>query len=137
MKSKPRFVFDTNSLISTALLPKSINKLALQKAEKLGNIVLSKETLSELADVLLRPKFDKYLTIEERLEFVDRVEARYECIKVVSNFTDCRYTKDNKFLNLAFDAKASCLISGDKDLLILHPFHNIPILNATDFLNAF
>lgn len=137
MKSEPRFVFDTNSLISIALLPKSTNRSALQKAEQLGEIVLSNEVLSELAEVLLRTKFDKYLTLEERLEFVERIETRYKCIEVTSAFTDCRDSKDNKFLNLAFDAKASCLITGDKDLLVLNPFRNIPILNATDFLNSF
>ena len=49
--------------------------------------------------------------------------------------TDCCDPKDNKFLELAVAANASCLITGDNDLLVLHPFRNIPILNATDFLN--
>ena len=58
--------------------------------------------------------------------------------------TDCRDPKDNKFLELAVSANASCIITGDKDLLILNPclpnrqaFRSIPILNAVDFLNNF
>jgi len=51
--------------------------------------------------------------------------------------TDCRDPKDNKFLELAVTANASCIITGDDDLLVLHPFRNIPILNASDFLNNF
>jgi len=43
----------------------------------------------------------------------------------------------SKFLELAISAKASCLITGDKDLLTLHPFRNIPILNAIDLINTF
>jgi len=43
----------------------------------------------------------------------------------------------SKSLELAISAKASCLITGDKDLLILHPFRGIPILNAVDFINSF
>ncbi|MVN22554.1 putative toxin-antitoxin system toxin component, PIN family [Mucilaginibacter arboris] len=137
MKAKSCFVFDTNSLISVALLPLSINKQALQKAERLGNVIFSDETLTELTAVLLRPKFDKYLSVEERLEFIIRIETRYEKVKTISSFTDCRDSKDNIFLNLAVDANASCLISGDKDLLALHPFHNIPIVNAREFLDLF
>jgi predicted nucleic acid-binding protein len=30
---------------------------------------------------------------------------------------------------------ASCIITGDDDLLVLHPFRGIPIVNASDFLN--
>ncbi|MGN6530740.1 MAG: PIN domain-containing protein [Ginsengibacter sp.] len=45
--------------------------------------------------------------------------------------------KDNKYLELAVHYKASCIITGDKDLLVLHPFRNIPILTASDFLQTF
>jgi uncharacterized protein len=53
------------------------------------------------------------------------------------SITDCRDAKDNKFLELAVFAKASCIISGDNDLLVLYPFRTIPILNAVDFVNSF
>jgi predicted nucleic acid-binding protein len=51
--------------------------------------------------------------------------------------TDCRDPKDNKFLELAISSGASCIISGDKDLLALNPFHDIPIMSAVDFLKVF
>jgi len=38
---------------------------------------------------------------------------------------------------LAFEAAAACIITGDKDLLVLNPFEGIQILTATEFLNAF
>ena len=44
---------------------------------------------------------------------------------------------DNMFLGLAIAAQASCIITGDNNLLVLHPFRNIPILNAVDFLKYF
>ena len=47
----------------------------------------------------------------------------------------CRDSTDIKFLALALEAKAACLISGDHDLNELHPFHSIPILSASAFLN--
>lgn len=46
----------------------------------------------------------------------------------------CRDEKDNKFLEAAIEGKASVLVSGDKDLLALHPFRNIHILTPAAFL---
>ena len=63
-------------------------------------------------------------------------EVPSEVKKISETIIECRDPKDNKFLELAVCANATC-ITGDKDLLILHPFRNIPILNAVDFLNNF
>jgi putative PIN family toxin of toxin-antitoxin system len=58
-------------------------------------------------------------------------------IQVSVSINLCRDPKDNKFLELAIEAGAACTITGDKDLLVLHPFENIPILSAADFLKSF
>jgi hypothetical protein len=42
--------------------------------------------------------------------------------------------KDDKFLELAVNGKANLIVSGDKDLLILNPFRDIPILTISEFL---
>ena len=42
-------------------------------------------------------------------------------VSVSSVVTDCRDAKDNKFLELAIDGVATCIITGDQDLLVLHP----------------
>ncbi|GAC1311374.1 MAG: hypothetical protein NVSMB24_30710 [Mucilaginibacter sp.] len=49
----------------------------------------------------------------------------------------CSDPKDHKFPELAVEAGAVCIITGDKDLLVLHPFENIQILSASDFLKAY
>jgi hypothetical protein len=131
------FVFDTNSLISAALIPSSVSRLALKKADENGHLIFSKETLTELNEVLIRSKFDKYISLDERLEYIQRLEARGKIIETSSHFTDCRDVKDNKFLNLAYDGKALCIITGDLDLLVLNPFKNIPVLSTSNFLNDF
>lgn len=48
----------------------------------------------------------------------------------------CRDASDDKFLEVIVNGHASCLVSGDKDLLSLHPFRGIPILSPADFLKA-
>lgn len=41
---------------------------------------------------------------------------------------------DDKFLELAISGKAEFLVTGDEDLLVLHPFQDTAILTPSDFL---
>lgn len=132
------FVFDTNCLLSASILPNSLLKQAFEKAIRLGSIATSQEVFEEYTQVLFRRKFDKYfISDEERLFIINLVGTRLRVFSPAEIITDCRDPKDNKFLELAVASDAACIISGDKDLLILHPFRGIPILNAADFLKHF
>ena len=71
MESKPRYVFDTNVLISAALLESSTPSRAFRLALECGQILFSSATLEELAEVLYRPKFDRYVKSGGRDEFLD------------------------------------------------------------------
>ncbi len=132
------FVFDTNTLISSALIKNSTNSQAIDKAILLGTIAFSQSTFEEFTEVLFRKKFDKYFSgDDERWILVDRLEANSKLFTPDLIIKDCRDPKDNKFLELAISASAACIITGDKDLLVLHPFKRIPILNAVDFISSF
>jgi putative PIN family toxin of toxin-antitoxin system len=131
------FVFDTNSLISASLSPSSVNRKAFDRAREIGIPVYSNATLTEFADTLLRPKFDKYVSTEKRLQNIAFFEMRSQLIHVFAKINACRDPKDNKFLELAFEAGATCIITGDKDLLVLNPFEGIQILTASEFLKLF
>jgi putative PIN family toxin of toxin-antitoxin system len=132
------FVFDTNNLISAALIPTSTSRKALEKAFTLGKIAVASNTLDELLDVIFRKKLDKYFVDNnERLDIVNILEANSVLFSPEISIEECRDKRDNKFLELAVTINASCIITGDNDLLVLHPFRNIPILNAVDFINTF
>lgn len=131
------FVFDTNSLVSAHLLPQSVTRKAFDIALEKGILVHSRETFSELIDVFTRPKFDKYISLEDRLNAISIIEIKSQLIEVTVPVIACRDPKDDKFLTLALSIKADCIITGDKDLLVLHPFREIPILTPADFLNSF
>lgn len=132
------FVFDTNSLISAALTPHSTNRKAMDKAIILGDLAISKNTIAELTEVLFRKKFDKYFqNEEERWSIINKLEINAKQFSPTISITDCRDPKANMFLELAIATNASCIITGDDDLLILNPFREIPILNASDFFNNF
>ena len=132
------FLFDTNSLVSASLIGGTMTAMAMDRAVISGKLAFSNATMDELVEVLFRGKFDKYfLNDEEKWSAIQRISLNAVFFFPAESITDCRDPKDNKFLELAIAANASCIITGDKDLLILHPFRGIPILNATDFLNNF
>ena len=131
------FVIDANTVISAFVFKLSKPREALEKAIKTGQVATSLETYEELSEVLLRSKFDKYISLEEKLLALKQFKELAVFRKVSETVRECRDPKDDKYLELAVSVNASCIITGDKDLLILHPFRGIPILNAADFLNNF
>lgn len=130
------FVFDTNVLVSAALLIDSKNRKAIKKAVLKGEIAFSAETFDEFIKVIFRKKFDRYFeSDDERLELFNEIENSTRQFSPTETITVCRDPRDNKFLELAVAANASCIITGDDDLLLLNPFRGIPIVNAAGFLN--
>ena len=131
-----RVVFDTNVLVSAALFRKSVSGQAFEKAILDGDVLFSKDTRAELVEVLDRPKFDKYLTKSERLQFISLFVEAAIMVEVTETITDCRDPKDNKFLELAVSGNATHIVSGDDDLLALQPFRGITILQPQAFLTT-
>jgi uncharacterized protein len=131
------FVFDTNVLINAALSPRSASRTALLKALREDILVYSDKTLQELHEKIYLPRFDKYLSLKQRLVFYYDYEMNAFPIIIRHTIKACRDPKDDKFLELAKSANADCIITKDEDLLVLHPFEGIPILNVTDFLKRF
>jgi len=135
MAARSRFVFDTNAVISAALLKRSVSRRAFDKAIAEGKLLVSAGTIDELNRVLSRPDFARYLTEDERLEFLAVLLREAELVEITQHVGECRDPQDNKILELAVSGKASCIISGDQDLLVLHPFREIPIVTPRDFLD--
>lgn len=135
MTTHERVVFDTNTLISAVLLPHSMPRRAVDSAVTRGLILYSADTIHELEHVLRRPKFDRYTALESRLRFLTAFIRDGELVHVTDVITDCRDPKDNMFLELAVSGAARYIVSGDGDLLDLHPFRNIAIMNAHDFVH--
>ncbi|MCA6509841.1 MAG: putative toxin-antitoxin system toxin component, PIN family [Pseudanabaena sp.] len=135
MPPKSRFVVDINTLVSSILIADSISDKAVKSIRQSGIILASVETLEELRVVLSRSKFDKYVDSATRLEFIAKFVQQSELVTIEESVIACRDPKDDKFLELAVNGKADYLITGDKDLLVLHPFRDIEIINPSDFLN--
>jgi putative PIN family toxin of toxin-antitoxin system len=120
-------VVDTNALLSRLLLPRSVPAQAVRKAVAEGQLLASEATLEELADVLSRPRFDRYLTLSERQQFLRLFMRIAEMVPVLHPVQACRDPRDDKFLALA-------VITGDQDLLILDAFRGVRILTPAAYL---
>lgn len=129
-----RVVIDTNVLISAVLFPFSKPRKAFDISLENGKILISNETFSELKRILLKEKFDKYADRDLRKAFLSEFLTISQKIKIERKVEASRDKKDNQFLDVAVNGKADYIISGDQDLLVLHPFENVEILNPHDFI---
>ena len=68
------------------------------------------------------------------MEFLAAVVRESELVEVTAVVSVCRDPQDDKFLELALSGAATHIISGDDDLLALHPFRGIAILSPQDFV---
>lgn len=129
-----RAVFDTNVLISALLIVDSASAKALKLAEDSGTVLYSLPVLEEISEVLSRPKFRPYLDEKHIAEFLARIYRSWREIEIMHAIKACRDPKDDKFLELAVNGEAETIITGDKDLLDLHPFQTIQILTPARYL---
>jgi putative PIN family toxin of toxin-antitoxin system len=135
MSATERFVFDTNILVSAALRRHSLPRQALDRALAQGKLLVSEVTVRELQEVLFRPKFDEYLSEQSRLLFLATFLSDVEAVEITEHVIACRDPNDDKFLDVAVNGAATYIISGDKDLLVLHPFQTISIVTPRAFLS--
>jgi putative PIN family toxin of toxin-antitoxin system len=134
MRLRKRVVVDNNALISRLLLPASTPGLAVRRAVDTCQLLVSEPVLQELADVLARRKFDSYVSIADRQEFLRRLGRVAEMVPIVFPVRACRDPRDDKILELAVNGSADFIITGDSDLLVLNPFRNIPVITPAAFL---
>ena len=128
------FVFDTNVIISALLFNDSVPGRAFSLALNHGRILVSGALVGELSRVLGRDRFDRYVTREERDEFLGSLIRESELIEITEAVQVCRDPKDDQVLELAVNGNATCIVTGDADLLALNPFRDVEIVTPAEFL---
>jgi uncharacterized protein len=135
-----RVVIDTNVWLS-ALLWGGQPSIILQLIEqKQIQAISSENILTELTDILQKPKLKKRLiqlkiTADEIVIIAKRLMTLVVIEEVI--IPELRDPKDQMILATAIAGDAQIVISGDKDLLVLHPYGNISILLPQEFLARF
>lgn len=132
-----RAVVDTNILVRALIKPEGTVGPVLHRLRN-GEfeIILSEPLLTELVDVLNRPRIkDKYSLESEDIETVlALLLLRGQTVTPIERIDVCRDPRDNMVLEAALMAEVDVIVSGDKDLLVLDSFRSIPIVEPVAFL---
>ena len=115
----------------------SVPSLAFEKAKSNDCIISSLNTIYELSKTILKKKFDRYVSVETRIEFLEEFLSFIDLIPVKHRIEICRDPKDNMYLELASSGNADIIVTGDNDLLILDPFSAIRIITPKEFMEHF
>jgi len=115
-------------------------------------LVLSEEILTEIKDVLLRPRFrqrNQNLTEAKVESLIEMLLANAEFVEnIPKHFAYSRDPDDEPYMNLAIETEAGFLVSRDKDLLDLmtdytdeakdfrQRFRKIRIVHPVEFLQV-
>jgi uncharacterized protein len=132
LKPIDRLVIDTNLWISY-LLTKDLAKLNSIIANNEIELIISQELIDEIIEVTQRPKFKKYFDLDDVELLIKLLIDKALFINTKSQVNICRDPKDNFLLALAKDGKATHLLTGDKDLLVLEKFEKIKIIKISDY----
>src|SRR5712691_5282478 len=124
-----RCVIDTNVFVSAAVFSPSVPRRAVSKAVRGGLLLFSEYTRDELKEVLFRSKFDRYVSREERTLFLAQLRSVAEFVPIIQIVRACRDAGDDKFLEVALNGRADVIITGDADLLRMHPWRGVAILS--------
>jgi putative PIN family toxin of toxin-antitoxin system len=134
MTDPSRLVFDANVIASALLFNSSVPGRALFAAIDRDAILISHALISQLNEVLSRPRFDRYVDAEQRQHFLARLIRDAELVTITEKINACRDPADNFILELAVSGKAHAIVTGDQDLLALNPFRGVAIVTPSEAL---
>lgn len=132
-----RVVIDTNVWISAALSPGSAPAEVVRRVLAHGLPVLSQSTFDELRTRLWKPKFDRWITLEQRRALLHDLNACALWVDIPAELqTRCfsRDRDDDAFIHAALAAQAAWLVSGDQDLLSIDQPLPVSILSPAQAL---
>ncbi|MFA6400210.1 MAG: putative toxin-antitoxin system toxin component, PIN family [Salinivirgaceae bacterium] len=129
-----RLILDTNILVSAFVFKSETANSVVRIAAKTHILLFSESTFKELKSTLLKQKFLGFVELPIIRAFLFNLVRIGEFIEPKIEITECRDPKDNKFLELAIAGNADCIVTGDKDLLVLNMFLGIKIVSPSDFL---
>jgi len=125
-----KIVLDTNVLIA-AFITKGVCSELLEHCLRRHEVVISEFILDELRKNLVK-KF-KY-NAEDSASVIRLLRLRVLLFKPIPlSQPVCRDADDDMVIATALTGKAVCIITGDKDLLVLKEHQGIAILKPVDF----
>ncbi len=131
-----KLVIDTNILISAALTSQGAPAKLVLCALARHRLVFSQATFDELRTRIYRPKFDRYISLEDRERLLRDFNACAVWVEAGEPGRYCRDRDDDHFIEAALKAQADYLVSGDKDLLEAPPVQGLHVVSVHQALEA-
>jgi putative PIN family toxin of toxin-antitoxin system len=130
-------VFDINVLVSSLIVKGKPRDLWQKAKDNEFTLAYSREMLSDLANVLKRQKFKKYLTSVDSRLFQNDIRKTGKLVPLKSKFkVVAEDPDDDMIIRTAYDAKANFIVSGDRHLLALEEFKGIRIVTVDQMLGV-
>lgn len=128
-----RIVLDTNVLIAALIARGTCHEL-LEHCIVQHELITSEFILDELREKLIN-KFKYSVAIADEAIVVLRSRMRVT-VPSPLDIPVCRDADDDNILAAGVDGNCDCIVTGDKDLLVLHPHQAIAILSPCAFLDV-
>ncbi len=98
--------------------------------------MFSQTTFDELRTRIYRPKFDRYISLDDRERLLRDFDACAVWVEPGEPGQYCRDRDDDHFIEVALKAQADDLISGDKDLLDAPPVQGLRVVSVHQALEV-
>lgn len=129
-----RLVLDTNVFVSALLFESSTPARVLDHAFDRCQLIFTDNTQRELIATMTSVKLDRYVALARREALLLRVAPLIELAAVWQLVRVCRDPHDDAVLEAGVNGAADAIVTGDKDLLSLHPFSGIRIVTPANYL---
>ena len=128
---KNKTVFDVNIWLSYFISGKSEKIIDMIENNDVF-FYRSTELISELKEVINRPKFAKYFS-NGTSEYILFVEQVAELFHTQAIFCQCSDPKDNYLFDLAYQSHSNFLVSGDKKVLAVPVKQSLQLVSLSAF----
>ncbi len=132
-----KIVIDVNLWVSFAIGKRLIHLKALLKNPNV-KIFHTDQLITELDNVIRRPKLAKYINSERYNELFDLLLTYSQLVPITKTIRRLtRDRKDDYLLELCEITQADFLLTGDEDLLILKEFDGTKIMLFNQFMTEY
>lgn len=139
-RQRPRWVVDTNVLVSAFLWKGKPGRVLELAAEGEIHLITSRPLLDELRETLSKPRLARYVSATgllpvEMLQHYRRLATLVHARALAQRVS--RDVDDDTVLACALAGRAGLIVSGDDDLLSLRSFSGIPIVAVAQAVAGF
>lgn len=133
-----KVVVDANIWISALLNSNKALEVVRLLEQDQYQLICAEALLSELAEVMDRPKFQAKIQPRRKEDLLELVREKAQFVELPAGIGNvCRDPKDEVYIVCAVVAQADFLVSGDQDLLDLKEHEGVKIISLPTFVQLF